>query len=293
MSVVRQHHIDQYQAEGCVRVENAFARDWIEKLTEGALRMRAEMRVHGFPKDDPPRSRVQNAPDMDDHDGFTNMRNCAPFVPEFMEWVWHSPAGEIVGELMQAEHVRFWLDATFVKEGNKGETATPYHTDESTFPFWGQMLPSLWIALTDVEIDNSPLTTLAGSNKDPHRYYSTFSPQGLEMPSNYRPWKELIERATAPNADIRVWTAKAGDCLLVHPRTIHGSLPRTSSDPNGRRVAFTSRWIGSDVYWDPDPLAFRIKKIAGDPRLVPGAKPPDDLFPIVWKRGEGLQKRAA
>ena len=92
----------------------------------------------------------------------------------------------------------------------------------------------------------------------------------------------LLERAQAPDADIRVWTAKAGDILIIHPKTIHASLPRTGND-GGRRLAFTVRWVGSDVVWEPTPLT-TLSPFDTHPLMERGKPPPETLFPIVWRR---------
>ena len=68
----------------------------------------------------------------------------------------------------------------------------------------------------------------------------------MEAPSNFHPWSELLERVSASEADIRVWEARAGDMLIIHPKTIHASKPRTA-DQTGRRLGFSLRWIGSDI----------------------------------------------
>ena len=49
--------------------------------------------------------------------------------------------------------MRAWVDGTFLKEGSKEETATPWHNDECLFPFSGEHSPSMWVALTDMGPD--------------------------------------------------------------------------------------------------------------------------------------------
>ena len=157
-------------------------------------------------------------------------------MPAIRDWLWNSPAAETVAALMRASHVRFWMDATFIKDGASEASATPWHNDECTFPFVGEMAPSFWVALTDVPIENAPMITLAGSNRDPWRYYSPMSPQGLEV-DGFRPWSHLVERVNAPDAPIRTWTCKAGDILLIHGKTIHASLPRRPAAASRSRPA--------------------------------------------------------
>jgi ectoine hydroxylase-related dioxygenase (phytanoyl-CoA dioxygenase family) len=274
-------NIAQYQSEGCTRVEGLF-RAWVAPLTEALDRISA-----AFDKGPPPVPRhpspVQNLPSRHlSGEGGIQLRNCMPLDPVFEDWAQNSPAAALVGTLMQATHTSLWMDASFIKQGSDPDAATPWHNDVCTFPFTGDHLPSLWIALTDVAPENAPMLTLAGSNLDPHRYHSPLSRQDITLPG-YRPWSELEARCAAPDAPVRTWPARAGDALLIHPKTIHASLPRAPGLP-GRRIAFTTRWIGSDVIWNPDPLSAVIAKLADHPEMHIGAPPPESLFPVLWRQ---------
>ncbi|WP_439533710.1 phytanoyl-CoA dioxygenase family protein [Polymorphobacter sp.] len=272
-------NIDEYAREGCTRVEGAFL-DWVHPLTTALDRINAAFDAGETPIPAQP-SPVQNPPSRHlTGQGGIQLRNCMPLDPIFADWARTSPAAALVGTLMQADHTALWMDASFIKQGRDPDAATPWHNDVCTFPFTGNHLPSLWIALTDVAEDNAPMLTLTGSNHDPHRYHSPLSRQDITLPG-YRPWSELEARTAAPNAPIRTWPARAGDALLIHPKTIHASLPRTTTHP-GRRIAFTTRWIGSDVIWNPDALSAPIPHLAS--RLTPGAPPPESLFPILWQK---------
>lgn len=281
MGIVKQHHIDQYAEEGCVRVEGVFEADCVDRLVNAIDRC---IELHSDPDYQPEEKTgtTQNPPSLHWQHGGVQLRNFVPYVPEFQDWVHNSIAAEVVGELMQAADVRFWQDATFVKQG-PSESFTPWHNDVCTFPVAGEHLPSFWVALTDVDKDDGPMKTLAGSNHDPFRYHSPMSRQDLGLLDGYRPWDELLERCHDDAADIRIWEANRGDILLIHPKTIHASEPRRKPG-DGRRIALTTRWVGSDVTWDPDPFSYEIKGLSDNPNLKPGDKLPEDLFPIIWRR---------
>jgi ectoine hydroxylase-related dioxygenase (phytanoyl-CoA dioxygenase family) len=284
MSFVTPTHIAQYAEEGCTRVTGAFT-DWVAPLTAAIDRMSAQFDAGATPRPDPP-SPVQNPPSRHlTGEGGIQLRNCIPCDPVFRDWAKTSVAAALVGELMQAAHTALWMDATFIKQGDDPDAATPWHNDVCTFPFTGAHLPSLWIALTDVAPDNAPLLTLRGSNNDPFRYHSPLSRQDMALPG-YHPWPQLVERCAAPDAAIQTWPARAGDALLIHPKTIHASLPRTAGLP-GRRIAFTTRWIGSDVVWAPDAFSAVIRHLADHPQMAVGAPPPESLFPKLWRHPEG------
>lgn len=279
---VRQHHIDQYAAEGCTRVEGVFDEGWVHRLCAAIKRIEAKFEVGKIPalvKETP----TQNPPSIHGSgSGSVQLRNCMYADQALLEWLTDSPAAETVGTIMQASSVRFWMDATFIKRSDDPASATPWHNDVCTFPFTGEHLPSLWVALTDVARDNAPIITLAGSNRDLHRYHSPLSRADVTLPG-YRPWLELTARTVAPDADIRIWEAKAGDILLIHPKTIHASLPRDTGAA-GQRIAFTTRWIGSDVVWAPDALSASIPLLSENPAMVVGAPPPETLFPVRWRQ---------
>ncbi|WP_416906768.1 MAG: phytanoyl-CoA dioxygenase family protein [Polymorphobacter sp.] len=270
-------HIAEYRGSGCTRIEGAFT-DWVAPITAAIDRIEAGFAGDGWGH--VTHSPVQNPPSRHPSgEGGVQLRNCMPCDPLFARWATESPAAALVGQLMGATSVRLWMDATFIKQGNDPAAATPWHNDVCTFPFTGEHLPSLWIALTDVDDANAPMLTLAGSNLDGWRYHSPLSRQDVSL-EGYRPWAELEARVTAPDADIRVWPARAGDALLIHPKTIHASRP---GSPGRRRVAFTTRWIGSDVVWAPDALSAVIAPLASHPAMRPGEAPPEAIFPVLWR----------
>ena len=282
MSSVTQRHIDSYREVGAVRVEQVFDARFIARVTTLLDQSVSALRAGTFARRSAPDPVFRDI-EFEDHDGYVRLVNLLPQLAPLRAALLDSPAAGIVAALTGATHLSLWLDATFSKEGSHGQTATPWHNDECTFSLQGEHLPSLWIALTDVDADNSPLQTLAGSHRDAYRYHSTFFKTTAPPPPDYRPWQELLDRVAAPDADIRTWTAKAGDILLIHPKTIHGAPPRTSPAP-GRRLAFTLRWVGSDVVWRPNALTMGLSPFDKDARMVRDAPPPRELFPVVWRR---------
>ncbi len=281
MTVVSDDHRRTYESIGTVHMPGVLDTSAVAELTALLDRVIDDLRSGALgPRTDP--DAVFRDIEFEDHDGYVRLVNAMPRVPEIHDWVIRSGLASLVGDLIGADSLRVWLDATFSKVGLAPETATPWHNDECTFSFQGEHLPSLWIALTDIDEDNAPLVTLAGSHKDPHRYHSTFSPQDIEPPPEFHPWSELLARVEDPDANLRTWTVKAGDILVIHPKTIHGSLPR-KGNADGRRLAFTVRWVGSDVVWEPTPLTM-LAPFDRHPAMVRGEPPPESLFPVVWRR---------
>jgi ectoine hydroxylase-related dioxygenase (phytanoyl-CoA dioxygenase family) len=271
----------QYREEGGVMIRGVFNADWVSKITQAVLRTWKTFDGGQTPETLYP-SPTQNLPTMGTTIyGGVELRNCAPCQPEFRDWIDNSPAASTVAAVTGASSVRFWMDSTFIKEPETGEDATPWHTDGCTYPWAGDQIPTMWMALTDVDEDNAPLMTIAGSHKLPYRFHSGLSRQDMEL-EGYRPWQELLDIAANPGDKLRVWTAKAGDMLLFHPQMIHGSKPRKAGVP-GRRIGFSTRWIGSDARWKPDAFSAKIPILLENPKLIPGEAPPEDVFPIVWR----------
>jgi len=285
-----------YARKGAVLIEQAFPAEWVEGFTAALDQLIADIRagrretVRAGRSDSGARNTLP-LPVCEDHDGYLRLLNVLAAEPSLRALLLDSPAAAIVSQLTGAATLRLWKDGTFLKEGHASETATPWHNDECAYSLIGEQCPSLWIALTDVEADNSPLTTLDGSNRDAWRYHSPFSPQDVERPADYRPWSELLARVAARDAPISVWTARRGDAVLLHPKTIHGSLPRTARQP-GRRLGFSVRWMGDDVVWRPNVLTRLAPYDRDHPEMREGEPPPESLFPIVWRAaGGGGSKR--
>ena len=248
---VNQNIIDSYKEIGAVHIPDVFSSDWVRSMTyvidtvvDG---LREESIIFGPDE-------ILKDVEFEDHDGYVRLVNAYFRVPEMRALVEECDCAEIVADVIESDEMRAWQDGIFLKEGQAEETATPWHNDECLFHFKGNHSPSMWVALTDVDHLNAPLQTLAGSNKDPHRYVSSWALDGVEAPPNFHPWSELLDRVNAPNADIRIWEVKAGDMLIIHPKTIHSSLPRLS-DSRGRRIGFSLRWIGSDIRYEFNPTS--------------------------------------
>lgn len=282
MSAVTDANRAEYAKDGATLVTGAFSAEWTDKLHAAVLAVWQTFQKGGTPER-AWNTNTQNPATMNtDIYGGVELRNCAPSHQSFRDWIDHSPAAAYVADLTGAADVRFWMDSTFVKEPETGQEATPWHTDGSTYPFRGDQLPTMWVALTDVEEDNAPMVTLTGSHTYPQRFHSDLSRQDVKL-DGYVPWQVLLDMVAAPDAPIKSWPAKTGDMLIFHPQMIHASKPRTSPLA-GRRIGFSTRWIGSDARWAPDAYAANIPILMENPKLELGKAPPQDVFPIVYRK---------
>lgn len=282
-NLVTEDHIAAYERDGTVLVPGAFA-DWVDPLTSSVMAVIDGQRS-GDITPDGALSGFQNLLNVVENFGGGAMAlNIVPYNDGFSEWLNTSAAAEMTAAIMRSQKSRFWVDATFLKEEGAASEGTPWHNDTCTWPFWGRQMTILWIALTDVGPDNGPLITVRGTHQGDGRYYSTFFPQDQTPPPGYRPWQDLMDQAEGPNAEIQTWTMKRGDCLFMHPTTIHGSEPRTA-ETGAPRMAFSTRWLGDDAVWKPDPLTERMtERLNAHPGMTFNAPPPDDVIPPQWPR---------
>ena len=109
---------------------------------------------------------------------------------------------------------------------------TRWHYDGAAWPVDGEMLPSIWIALTPIAAENC-LRFVAGSHLTPHAA---------------GPFIDYDDPAHADGAHFLAWDMAPGDAILFHPRAYHGCHGNTA---DARRIAYTLRWAGDDIRYDP------------------------------------------
>ena len=205
-----------------------------------------------------------------------------PWHPDFRDWVMHSPCAEIAAQVLGADEVRLFYDQVFVKEPDTAER-TDWHHDLPFWPMRGNDIASVWVALTDVGPENSQLEYVAGSHKWGKFYAAAVPDKDAHFMSGLEPCPDFSLRRDDPALRFLRWRMQAGDCLVHHPLVVHGSDGNFSLAR--RRVAISTRYMGADVRWDPRPATFAI---TGDPQIAAGAYPADDdVFPVVWRRGDG------
>lgn len=276
--------IEDYRRDGAVCVPGAFAGYWVKTLTARFQKLLSEgSEAH-------PGVYMRDAGDGRIGFGFACRSD-----PVFQEWGWESGAGELVAKVIESQTARLWFDALFYKDGVEPRTATPWHHDITSFTFKGNMIPSLWVALTDVDENSAPLVTLPGSHLEQEfQYRPPPSDPNIPLPPKHIERDDLVKRVDGMTEGLKVWTVNKGDAIILHPWLVHGSMPhRKENDP---RMGFSTRWLGDDTVFAPTALSEKDTLLAqyAEPMRV-GEGPRGDAFPQIFppsERGAAADQQA-
>jgi ectoine hydroxylase-related dioxygenase (phytanoyl-CoA dioxygenase family) len=194
------------------------------------------------------------------------------------------PIARIIG----SKTLRFWFDLTFVhfatETGGAG-MGTPWHHDVPTFSFKGDLMPSLWLALTPADSTLSRLMFIDGSHRTNHGYYR--SPELKKpAPGERDGFVDLPDfDAMIARGEVRMltWDCQPGDAILLHPCTIHGALGHDGNGQHPRRIAMTTRWLGDDVRFLPHSYdRARQQPAIAQTNLMLGQRPHGEWFPLIY-----------
>jgi ectoine hydroxylase-related dioxygenase (phytanoyl-CoA dioxygenase family) len=169
--------------------------------------------------------------------------------PRFLNFVANSPLPGVAAQLMDSKVVRFFLDQFFVIEPGTVRS-TPWHNDLPFWPFEGNDIISLWVALTPVTKETSPLQYLAGSHLE-GKYYQAVPPTDVQdgEVSGLETCPKYSDPEIRGGKRILSWVMEPGDVLVHHPLTAHGAPGNTSTER--RRAAISVRYLGDDVKYLP------------------------------------------
>ena len=194
------------------------------------------------------------------------------------------PIARIIG----SKTLRFWFDLTFVHfatETGEAGMGTPWHHDVPTFSFKGDLMPSLWLALTPANSTLSRLMFIDGSHRTNHGYYR--SPELKKpAPGERDGFVDLPDfDAMIASGEVRMltWDCQPGDAILLHPCTIHGALGHDGNGRHPRRIAMTTRWLGDDVRFLPHSYdRARQQPAIAQTSLMLGQRPHGEWFPLIY-----------
>ncbi len=259
---IDQPTVDDFARDGAVVLRGLFA-SWIEALrvgTEAVMADPSPLERTYHPKDGSARF-------------FQDLCNWRR-IPQYRDFVLHSPAARAAARLMRSRTAQFFHDHVLVKEPGSS-IPTPWHQDMPYYCVGGPHSVSFWIPLDPVPRATS-LQCVSGShlwgvNHRPKRFDGTDLYEGddaIEMPD--------ID-GNRDRYTILQWELEAGDAVAFDFRTVHGATGN-QGQPNRRRV-FSARWVG-------DGAVFVDRKGRGSPPfrhvdLHTGDKLAGADFPVV------------
>ena len=217
-----------FDADGATVVRGAFG-DWIETLRTGVARNMAE------PSSD---VRIYDGGNGRFFGDYCNWQR----IPEYEDFIRHSPAASIARRLMGSQTVRLFHEHVLVKEPG-ADVPTPWHQDQPYYCVDGAQSCSLWIPLDPVDRATSP-EFVAGS----HRWGRFFRPERFnKTPLNENDGLEAVPDIDGHRDEYRVlgWELEPGDAIAFSFRTIHGA-PANKRQDRARR-AFSLRVVGEDA----------------------------------------------
>lgn len=264
--------IKTYQRDGVVLLPQAVDSKWVEQMTAYA--------EHQL---DHPSQWANDANPGAATDRLFTDRYQWPVNEHVRAYVRESGVAQLAAEAMGSSTARFYFDHLLVKEPQT-KTETPWHQDVPYWPVKGKQICSIWLALTDVAVEQSGMEFARGSHADGNYYLPEVFGERDDHPSDWIrdgvgvPVPDI--QSNRSSYDIVGWDMKAGDAVLFSAWILHWAPGNGSSDH--RRAALSTRWLGDDVVWDPHPGA--------DPTVTqehvavqPGEPVHDDrVFPLVW-----------
>ncbi|XP_042209659.1 uncharacterized protein LOC121857661 [Homarus americanus] len=167
---VKEALVEQYQRDGAVLVKKAFHQDWVEKVRQGIAKNLQK-----------PSQYSQCL--MQGKGAYFNDFCNWPWIHEFRDYVYDSPAASIAAAFMKSSSVVFYHEHVLNKEPGT-EKRTPWHQDQPYYPIDGDKVCSLWMPVDPVSLETC-VQFVAGS----HLWPRWFIPRMFATESNY-PLKE-------------------------------------------------------------------------------------------------------
>lgn len=256
-----------YETDGVVKITQAVSRPWIDSLLEVVDQ---EVAAPGpWITDTNPGATTDRL--------FTTRYQWRE-DPIRRRFIFESGVAGLVGQLMSSSSARLYFDHLLIKEPET-EAPTPWHQDIPYWPFLGTKIASCWVALTPTTVAESSLEFIRGS----HRWGNYYAPKSFNPNEEWELGSTGIDvpdiEADRSAFDVVGFDVEPGDALVFSSWILHGAPGNAGAN---RRAAFSTRWLGDDASWNPQPSSDPIvaqEHVSVQPGEYPGD---DDRFPAVW-----------
>jgi len=261
--------IDNFERDGIVCLRQAFDPAWVNELQQLAEVM--------LTADDRHPEQSQELSKEDDDGRFFNEMFIWPRNSDFKRVIFNSPISAFAGTILGSTKVNVLFDQLLIKEPGTQEP-TPWHQDIPFWPFQGDQICTLWLALDEVTADSGAVEYVKGS----HRWGKKYQPKSFVGDGRYQ--QEGLDPlpdfdAMRSELDIVSFEMAPGDCTLHHGLTLHAAPGNSRTDR--RRRAYITRWAGDDVTYDPRE---GTQPMLHEPGLNAGDSVDSELWPVIWRR---------
>ena len=276
MAIVSEEERTAFRRDGAALLKGKFDRHWIDTLRAGIDRDLANPT--------PNFARHTKDPDAPAYlEDFWAWNR----IPEFEDFVRHSPCAEIAAGLLGAPTINLVMDNWFLREA--GSTSRPpFHQDLAYFDFEGTMCV-LWLPLEPVTRENG-IAFVKGSHLWDKLFmrvrFADGHPSEAPQEVNGQTYHAPPDVNADPEAyDLLQWDLDLGDCIYFDMRTLHGGLSTVTPTETVRR--FTLRMTAPDGM-----IRYRGDWAKGERALfeAEGYREGDRLqgafFPELWPRPE-------
>ncbi|HCL28751.1 MAG TPA: hypothetical protein DIC52_09980 [Candidatus Latescibacteria bacterium] len=174
--------------------------------------------------------------------------------PEIIELCRRPQLTEAMASVM-GEDLFLWRIGFFNKEPHETRGEIPWHQDRNYWPLEPVMVCSAWVAVDDVDIDNSAMHVIPGSHRQLVPHIAATEGQVFQQQAD----PDHFDRDQAVPIEMR-----AGQFVLFNERLLHWSKPNTS---DRRRFGLAIRVLPPQVRvlrYDSDAHAL-VQLRGGDP----------------------------
>ena len=185
--------------------------------------------------------------------GITN----ADYVPDIIDmdpsWLRFGAMPEILDAVSQiiGEDIIIWGSALFCKAG-KGGRATPWHQDGHYWPIRPLETVTAWIAIDDVNSENSCLRVIPGSHSERVSYeHDTDNSDAIILNQALKP--EHLQSAPPWDVELAPGRFSIHDVFLIH-----GANPNNSGK---RRAGMVFRYMPASSYFDRGLAALQVEQL--------------------------------
>jgi ectoine hydroxylase-related dioxygenase (phytanoyl-CoA dioxygenase family) len=194
----------------------------------------------------------------------------------FRDFVFDSPAGEIIGRVVGAESIRMYHDYVFAKQPGC-EKVVPWHTDGGGYALRGEMMPNLWVALTPAHEANGRMEFIGGFHRE---FTADEWDERARRGVGSDQWLPDFDSPAESGRRHLAWNLEPGDAVLFHPYAPHHTKANTSAS---WRTGYAVRVVGDDVRWCLGKSQW-LKVPGVDYAAVRDGAPvtDEDAFPLMW-----------